>query len=63
MNLEEIFFKVILILVGGMLVYLASFFKADKNEMRKLGFQQAFVVAFVKGERISLEKAIKLAKK
>ncbi len=34
-----------------------------KNEMRKKGFQHAFVVAFVNGERISLEKAIKLAKK
>ncbi len=33
-----------------------------KNEMREKGFQYAFVVAFYNGERISLEKAIKLAK-
>lgn len=32
-----------------------------KNEMRKKGYQHAFVVAFLNGERISLEKAIKLA--
>lgn len=34
-----------------------------KNEMRNLGFQHAFVVGFLNGERISLEKAIKLAEK
>ncbi len=34
-----------------------------KNKMREDGFQHAFVVAFQNGERISLEKAIKLAKK
>jgi len=33
-----------------------------KNEMREKGFQYAFVVAFYNGERISLDKAIKLAK-
>jgi N-acetylmuramoyl-L-alanine amidase len=33
-----------------------------KTEMREKGFQYAFVVAFYNGERISLEKAIKLAK-
>lgn len=33
-----------------------------KNEMREKGFQYAFVVAFLNGERISLDKAIKLAK-
>jgi len=34
-----------------------------KAEMREQGFQHAFVVAFVNGERINLEKAIKLAEK
>lgn len=34
-----------------------------KNELRENGFSNAFVVAFQNGERISLEKAIKLAKK
>ncbi|MFT7345247.1 MAG: N-acetylmuramoyl-L-alanine amidase [Lentimonas sp.] len=34
-----------------------------KNEMRNKGFQHAFVVGFVNGERISIEKAIKLAEK
>lgn len=34
-----------------------------KNELREKGFQHAFVVAFQNGERISLEKGIKLAKK
>lgn len=33
-----------------------------KNEMREKGFQYAFVVAFLNDERISLDKAIKLAK-
>ena len=33
-----------------------------KNEMREKGFQYAFVVAFQNGERIALDKAIKLAK-
>lgn len=32
-----------------------------KKEMRKKGFEHAFVVAFYKNERINLEKAIKLA--
>jgi len=34
-----------------------------KNELKSLGFNHAFVVAFSNGERINLEKAIKLAKK
>jgi|TARA_R110000737_G_scaffold115473_1_gene148374 N-acetylmuramoyl-L-alanine amidase len=34
-----------------------------KNELRKLGFQHAFVVGFQGEERISLEKALKLAEK
>jgi N-acetylmuramoyl-L-alanine amidase len=34
---------------------------AYKNEVRKLGFSTAFVVAFLDGERINLEKGIKLA--
>lgn len=34
-----------------------------KNEVRKNDFPNAFVVAFQNGERISLEKAIKLAEK
>lgn len=36
---------------------------AYKNELRQKGFSNAFVVAFQNGERISLEKAIKLAEK
>ncbi len=32
-----------------------------KSEVRKLGFSTAFVVAFLDGERINLEKGIKLA--
>lgn len=36
---------------------------AYKNELRNGGFQHAFVVGFLNGERISLEKAIKLAEK
>jgi N-acetylmuramoyl-L-alanine amidase len=34
-----------------------------KNELREKGFANAFVVAFQNGERISLEKAVKLAEK
>jgi N-acetylmuramoyl-L-alanine amidase len=34
-----------------------------KNELKSIGFNHAFVVAFCNGERINLEKAIKLAKK
>jgi N-acetylmuramoyl-L-alanine amidase len=33
------------------------------NELREQGFQHAFVVAFQNGQRINLEKAIKLAEK
>lgn len=36
---------------------------AYKNDMREKGFKHAFVVAFLDDERISLEKAINLAKK
>lgn len=36
---------------------------AYKNELRNMGFTHAFVVAFQNGERINLEKAIKLAQK
>jgi N-acetylmuramoyl-L-alanine amidase len=34
-----------------------------KNELRAKGFEHAFVVAFENGQRVNLEKAIKLAKK
>ncbi|MDX2361339.1 MAG: N-acetylmuramoyl-L-alanine amidase [Crocinitomicaceae bacterium] len=34
-----------------------------KNSLREEGFQHAFVVAFLKGERINLQKALKLAEK
>ncbi len=34
-----------------------------KNELRKERFEHAFVIAFLNGERINLEKAIKLAEK
>jgi len=34
-----------------------------KNKLRVNGFQHAFVVAFLNGERINLQKAIKLAEK
>jgi N-acetylmuramoyl-L-alanine amidase len=37
--------------------------KNYKNELIEKGFQNAFVVAFFNGERISIEKAIKLAEK
>ena len=50
--------------------YAAGEFVADfnaansyKNDLRSSGFPNAFVVAFQNGQRISLEKAIKLAKK
>lgn len=33
-----------------------------KEELRKKGYQNAFIVAFLNGERINIEKAIKLAK-
>lgn len=36
---------------------------AMKNKLRENGFQHAFVVAFLNGERINLQKAIKLAEK
>jgi N-acetylmuramoyl-L-alanine amidase len=34
-----------------------------KNELKNKGFQGAFIVAFLNGERINIEKAIKLAEK
>lgn len=34
-----------------------------KNELRTQGYDHAFIVAFLNGERINLEKAIKLAEK
>jgi N-acetylmuramoyl-L-alanine amidase len=37
--------------------------KNYKNELIQLGFTNAFVVAFLDGERISIEKALKLAEK
>jgi N-acetylmuramoyl-L-alanine amidase len=37
--------------------------KNYKNELIQMGFTNAFVVAFLDGERISIEKAIKLAEK
>lgn len=37
--------------------------KHYRNELVEKGFQNAFVVAFCNGERISMEKAIKLAEK
>ncbi|MBM3452392.1 MAG: N-acetylmuramoyl-L-alanine amidase [Bacteroidetes bacterium] len=52
----------------GVFKYVTGFFLNDfngantyKNEVRKLGFSTAFVVAFLDGERINLEKGIKLA--
>lgn len=45
--------------------FLGDFAAANKYkaEMREQGFQHAFVVAFMNGERINMEKAIKLAEK
>jgi len=45
--------------------YVMDFKSANgyKTELREQGFQHAFVVAFLNGERINLEKAIKLAEK
>ena len=37
--------------------------KNYKNELIEKGFNHAFVAAFLNGERISIEKAIKLAEK
>jgi N-acetylmuramoyl-L-alanine amidase len=37
--------------------------KNHKNELIQKGFPHAFVVAFLDGERISIEKALKLAEK
>lgn len=54
---------------GGFYKYTVGAFKSFKeanvlkNTMRDLGFENAFLVAFKNNERISLEKAIKFAKK
>jgi len=52
---------------GGLYKYCAGHFsndlqsaKSHRSKMRELGFNGAFVVAFLDGERISIEKAIKL---
>jgi hypothetical protein len=37
--------------------------KNYKDELTKMGYSNAFVVAFLDGERISIEKALKLAEK
>lgn len=54
----------------GFYKYTAGNFEKDfkaaniyKNELREKGFQHAFVVAFLNGERINLEKAINLSNK
>ncbi len=43
--------------------YVNDFFEANlmKKKLRNNGFQHAFVVAFINGERVNLQKAIKLA--
>ena len=53
---------------GGLYKYCAGHFfndlqsaKLHRSKMRELGFNGAFVVAFLDGERISIEKAVKLA--
>jgi N-acetylmuramoyl-L-alanine amidase len=54
----------------GLYKYATGYFVSDfksannhKNELRETGFAHAFVIAFLNGERINLEKAIKLAEK
>jgi N-acetylmuramoyl-L-alanine amidase len=54
----------------GMFKYTSGYFVNDyqgvnvhKQQLKEKGFEHAFVVAFVNGERINLEKAINLAKK
>ena len=54
---------------GGLYKYCSKGFKDNiqdaisyKVEMREKGFKGAFVVAFLHGERISIEKARKLVK-
>lgn len=54
----------------GLYKYATGYFLKDfksannhKNELRNNGFEHAFVIAFLNGERINLEKAIKLAEK
>jgi N-acetylmuramoyl-L-alanine amidase len=55
---------------GGLFKYCAGNFSNDidsakkhKVKMREIGFKGAFVVAFLDGERIGIEKAIKLVEK
>jgi len=55
---------------GGLYKYCAGHFlndlksaKSHRVKMREIGFNGAFVVAFLDGERISIEKAIKLVEK
>jgi N-acetylmuramoyl-L-alanine amidase len=55
---------------NGIFKYCTGTFKNDlagaknyKNELIEKGFNHAFVAAFLNGERISIEKAIKLAEK
>ena len=54
----------------GMFKYTTGYFVNDyqgvsayKQQLKVKGFEHAFVVAFVNGERINLEKAVNLAKK
>lgn len=54
----------------GYFKYTSGLFENDfdtaniyKNEMRKIGFESAFVVGFVNGVRIPISEAIKLSKK
>ena len=53
----------------GLFKYTSGVFENDfnsanayKNEMRKLGFEHAFVVGFLNGNRIPIDEALKLAK-
>lgn len=55
---------------GGLYKYATGYFVNDLSsankhrlELKKQGFDDAFVIAFLNGERINLEKAIKLAEK
>ena len=55
---------------GGLFKYCAGNFSNDidsakkhKVKMREIGFKGAFVVAFLDGERIGIEKAVKLVEK
>lgn len=55
---------------NGLYKYTSGVFKNDleaaskyKNQMRELGFEHAFVVAFMNNKRIPIDQAIRLAKK